>query len=70
MNGAIIHVDNIYSRNRDGKRGLNRKTYARCSRSARDNVRSLDNFRPIYTNDRLCAIMVGQNVRARAITHA
>ena len=34
-------------------------------RSARDNVRSSDNFRPIYACDRLCAIMGGQNVRAR-----
>ena len=33
--------------------------------SARDNVRSSDNFRPIYACDRLCAIMVGQNVQAR-----
>ena len=33
--------------------------------SARDNVWSSDNFRPIYACDRLCAIMVGQNVRAR-----
>ena len=30
--------------------------------SARDNVRLSDNFRPIYACDRLCAIMVGQNV--------
>ena len=33
--------------------------------SAHDNVRSSDNFRPIRACDRLCAIMVGQNVRAR-----
>ena len=37
--------------------------------SAHDNVRSSDNFRPIRACDRLCAIMVGQNVRARDNAH-